>query len=53
MRVGKRIRASSVLSNVELKGSGSLQTTRTVTLEIEGESKPACVADWLTRLFYS
>ncbi len=53
VRVGKRIRASSVLSNVELKGSSGLQTTRTVTIEIEGESKPACVADWLTRLFYA
>ncbi len=53
VRVGKRIRASSVISDVQLKDPNSLQTTRTVTIEIEGETKPACVADWLTRLFYS
>ncbi len=53
VRVGKRIRASSVISDVQLKDPNSLQTTRTVIIEIEGETKPACVADWLTRLFYS
>jgi hypothetical protein len=29
-----------------------LQVTRTITVEIEGESKPALVADWVTRLVY-
>ncbi len=31
----------------------TIQTVRTVTVEIEGEDKPACVADWITRLTYS
>jgi acyl dehydratase len=52
VKVGSRIRATSVLKAVELKDPNSLQTTRTVTVEIEGESKPACVADWITRLVY-
>ena len=52
VRVGKRIRASAVLADVQLKGS-QIQTTRTITVEIEGEDKPALVADWLTRMFYS
>jgi len=49
--VGSRIRASSVLAKVELKGD-SIQTTRTMTVEIEGQDRPALVADWITRLVY-
>jgi len=52
VKVGARIRASSVLKNVELKDPNNLQVTRTMTVEIEGEDKPACVADWITRLVY-
>lgn len=53
VKVGSRIRASSVLRSVELKDPSNLQVTRTMTVEIEGETKPACVADWITRLVYS
>lgn len=53
VKVGSKIRATSVLKAVELKDPSSLQTTRTITVEIEGEDKPAVVADWLTRLVYS
>ena len=52
VRVGKRIRASAVVAAVEIKGN-NLQTTRTMTVEIEGEAKPALVADWVTRIVYS
>jgi acyl dehydratase len=52
VKVGSNIRARSTLSNVELKGN-AVQTTRTMTIEIEGESKPAVVADWITRLIYA
>ena len=51
VKVGSRIRAASVLAAVEQKGD-ALQVTRTVTIEIEGEDKPALVADWLTRIVY-
>ncbi len=50
--VGRRIRAASVVKNVELKGS-SVEVTKTYTVEVEGSDKPALVADWLTRLFFS
>jgi acyl dehydratase len=50
--VGSRVRASSVVKSVELKGS-SVQVTKTYTVEVEGSDKPALVADWLTRLFFS
>src|SRR5262249_24311005 len=49
VKVNARIRASSVLSNVELKDPNTINTTRTITVEIEGEEKPALVADWITR----
>jgi len=52
VKVGSNIRARSTLANVELKGN-AVQTTRTMTVEIEGESKPAVVADWITRLIYA
>ncbi len=52
VKVGSRIRVHSLLSKVELKGN-SVQQTRTMTVEIEGEERPALVADWLTRAVYS
>lgn len=52
VKVGSRIRAHAELSKVELKGN-AIQTTRTFTVEIEGESKPALVAEWLTRAIYA
>ncbi|HVE74100.1 MAG TPA: MaoC family dehydratase [Mycobacteriales bacterium] len=53
VKVDSRIRAASVLKEVDLRDPNTIQTVRTVTVEIEGESKPACVADWVTRLIYS
>ena len=53
VKVGSRIRCSSVLAAAELKDPATIQTTRTMTVEIEGESKPALVADWISRLVYA
>ena len=52
VKVGSRIRAHDLLSKVELKGN-SIQITRTMTVEIEGEERPALVADWLTRIVFA
>lgn len=52
VKVGSRIRAHKLLSKVELKGN-AVQQTQTVTVEIEGEAKPALVAEWLTRAVYA
>jgi acyl dehydratase len=52
VKVGSRIRVSSVLAAVELKDPNTVQTTRTMTVEIEGETKPALVADWIGRRIY-
>jgi acyl dehydratase len=52
VKVDAKVRASSVLKSVEQKDPSTLNVTRTVTVEIEGEDKPAVVADWVTRLVY-
>ena len=52
VKVGSKIRASTVLAAVEAKGPDTVQVTRTVTVEIEGETKPALAAAWITRHVY-
>jgi acyl dehydratase len=52
VKVGSKIRCSSVLASVDQKDANTLQTTRTMTVEIDGESRPALVAEWITRLVY-
>jgi acyl dehydratase len=45
--VGSRIRSKMVISSVEEKEPGRLLITTTHTIEIEGQDKPACVAEAL------
>jgi acyl dehydratase len=52
VKVGSKIRGHSKLSKVEFKEPSTIQTTRTMTVEIEGEEKPALVADWVTRVIF-
>ena len=52
VKVGSRIRVHKLLSKVELKGN-AVQQTQTMTVQIDGETKPALVADWLTRAVYA
>ena len=49
---GSRIRAMSVLKDADLKDPNTVQVTRTYTIEVEGQDRPAVVADWITRLTY-
>ena len=51
VRVGKRVRLRSVLQSVEEVSGQVVQLTYNNTMEIEGEAKPACVAEWLVRLY--
>jgi acyl dehydratase len=53
VRVGKRIRGRSKLLSVEEVQPGVLQQVQEITVEIEGESKPAMVAESVTRLYLS
>lgn len=51
VRRGKRIRGRFRLDSVEEKAPGQLLLRHTVTVEIEGEEKPALTAEWLGLLF--
>ena len=51
VKVGKRIRARSVLAAATEKRLGQWLVTQTVTVEIEGEEKPAMVAEVLMMFF--
>jgi acyl dehydratase len=53
VRVNSRIRATQSLADVEQKDARTLQMVHHVTVEIEGESKPACVADYVTRAIFA
>jgi len=47
--VGARIRAGATLRDVKQTGPGQLCYSR-VTIEVDGQSKPACIADTVTLL---
>lgn len=51
VRSGKRVRGHFVLASFEEKRPGQYQFTHSVTVEIEGEDKPALVADWIGQIF--
>ena len=51
VKSGKRIRGSFRLDSIEEKAPGQLLLRHTVTVEIEGEEKPALTAEWLGLLF--
>ena len=50
VRVGKRVRMRQKLLNVQPK-AGGLQITNECTIEIEGEDRPACVAETISVLY--
>jgi acyl dehydratase len=53
VRVDSRVRARVELLGVELIDPNTVQIKRKVTIEIEHATKPACVAETLSRLIYA
>ena len=51
VRAGKRVRGRFVLDSVEEKAPGQVLMRHIVTVEIEGEDKPALTAVWLGLIF--
>lgn len=45
---GKRVRGVFTLKDLRERNAGQWQSTLGVTVEVEGEEKPALVAEWLT-----
>jgi acyl dehydratase len=48
VKVGKRIRAAGKLAEISERKPGNVIVKIDVTVEIEGEDKPALVAEWLS-----
>jgi len=51
VRSGKRVRSRVKLIELAEKRPGQWQQTNEITIEIEGEDKPAMIAEWITQLF--
>ncbi len=51
VRSGKRVRGHFKLLEIEEKRPGQWQQTVEYTLEIEGEEKPALIAEWISQFF--
>lgn len=53
VRSGRRVRGRFVLLEAKLRKAGELQSRTNVTVEIEGEDKPALVAEWLGLIYFA
>jgi acyl dehydratase len=51
VKSGKRVRGRFRLDSAEEKAPGQILMRHTVTVEIEGEDKPALTAEWLGLIF--
>jgi acyl dehydratase len=51
VKSGKRVRGHFKLIDIAEKRPGQFQQVMEYTLEIEGEEKPACIAEWITQFF--
>src|ERR1700759_2593095 len=52
-RAGRRVEARFVLKEAGRRKPTELQSLTNVTVEIEGEDKPAIVADWLGLIYFA
>jgi len=53
VKVNSKVRARRELISAELVQPNTIQLKQKVTIEIEGEAKPGCVAETLARLIYA
>ena len=51
VRAGSRVRGRFTLTEAKLRKPKELQSRTNVTVEIEGEDKPALVADWIGLIY--
>jgi acyl dehydratase len=51
VRSGKRVRGHFKLLEIDEKRPGQWQQTLEFTIEIEGEEKPALMAEWISQFF--
>jgi acyl dehydratase len=53
VKSGKQVRGRFKLADVTERTPGVVQTTVEVTVEIDGETKPALIAEWVTLAYVS
>ncbi len=53
VRSGSRVRGRFTLMEARLRKPKELQSRTNVTVEIEGEEKPALVADWIGLIYFT
>lgn len=51
VKVGQRVRARGKVLDIREKNPGQYQLTLEISVEIEGETKPALIAEWLVMQF--
>ena len=51
VKSGKRVRAHFKLASFEEKRPGQIQSMQEVSIEIEGEDKPALITEWISQTF--
>lgn len=52
VKVDSKVRAHRELAEVTLINENTIQVKNKVTIEIDGEAKPGCVAEFLTRMIF-
>jgi acyl dehydratase len=53
VRAGSRVRGRFTLTEATLRKPKELMSRTNVTVEIEGESKPALAADWIALIYFA
>jgi acyl dehydratase len=53
VKAGSRVRGRFTLTEATLRKPKELQSRTNVTVEIEGEAKPALVADWIGLIYFA
>jgi acyl dehydratase len=53
VKAGSRVRGRFVLADATLRKPGEMLSRSSVTVEIEGESKPALAAEWLGLVYFA
>ena len=53
VRAGSRVRGRFVLAEARLRKENELQSRTNVTIEIEGEDRPALAADWIGLIYFA
>jgi acyl dehydratase len=53
VRAGSRLRGRFTLKEAKLRGADVLESKTSVSVEIDGEAKPALVADWIGLIYFA